>query len=50
MEDLRRDPLAIDPRKDAAVAGEPIVLTEYATEIAAILARVNNSQFKESPP
>jgi DNA-binding response OmpR family regulator/S1-C subfamily serine protease len=43
MEDLRRDPLRIDPRKDAAVAGEPIVLMGYATGIAAILARADDA-------
>lgn len=43
MEDLRRDPLTIDSRKDAAVAGEPIVLMGYATGIAAILARADDA-------
>jgi DNA-binding response OmpR family regulator/S1-C subfamily serine protease len=43
MEDLRRDPLTVDPRKDAAVAGEPIVLMGYATGIAAILARADDA-------
>lgn len=43
MRDLRRDPLTIDSRKDAAVAGEPIVLMGYATGIAAILARADDA-------
>ena len=43
MEDLRREPLKIDPRKSAAVPGEPIVSMGYATGIAAILARANDA-------
>jgi DNA-binding response OmpR family regulator/S1-C subfamily serine protease len=41
MQDLKRTPLAIDPSKTAAVAGEPIVLMGYATGLAAILARTD---------
>lgn len=43
MEDLRRQPLKIDPRKGAAVPGEPIVSMGYATGIAAILARADDA-------
>lgn len=43
MEDLRREPLKIDPRKGAAVPGEPIVSMGYATGIAAILARADDA-------
>ena len=39
--DLKRAILSIDSSKDAAVAGEPIVLMGYATGLAAILARTD---------
>ena len=43
LQGLQRQPLRIDPRKSAAVAGEPIVLMGYATGIAAILARADDA-------
>lgn len=43
MDGLQREPLRIDPRRNAAVAGEPIVLMGYATGIAAILARADDA-------
>ncbi len=42
MQDLKRPVLSIDPGKDAAVTGEPIVLMGYATGLAAILARTDD--------
>ncbi len=47
MEDLRREPLKIDPRKSAAVPGEPIVSMGYATGIAAILARADDATVRK---
>lgn len=47
MQDLEREPLRIDPRKSAAVAGEPIVLMGYATGIAAILARADDATVQQ---
>lgn len=43
IQDLKREPLAIDASKTAAVAGEPIVLMGYATGLAAILARADDT-------
>lgn len=43
MEGLHRAPLVIDSSKSAAVAGEPIVLMGYATGLAAILARADQT-------
>jgi DNA-binding response OmpR family regulator/S1-C subfamily serine protease len=42
LKDLKRAILTIDPAKDAAVTGEPIVLMGYATGLAAILARTDD--------
>lgn len=36
---LRRPALAPDPRKDAAVSGQPLISMGYATGLSAILAR-----------
>ena len=47
MKDLRRQPLTIDPRKSAAVAGEPIISMGYATGIAAILARADDATVQQ---
>jgi DNA-binding response OmpR family regulator/S1-C subfamily serine protease len=43
MQDLKRPALAIDPAKGATAAGEPVVLMGYATGLAAILARTDES-------
>jgi len=43
MKDLKRAVLTIDPAKEAAVTGEPIVLMGYATGLAAILARADDA-------
>ncbi len=43
MQDLKRAALTIDPSKTAAIAGEPIVLMGYATGLAAILARTDET-------
>jgi S1-C subfamily serine protease len=43
IQDLKRPFLSIDPDKGAAVTGEPIVLMGYATGLAGILARTDES-------
>jgi DNA-binding response OmpR family regulator/S1-C subfamily serine protease len=43
IQDLKRPPLSIDTGKGAAVTGEPIVLMGYATGLAGILARTDES-------
>jgi len=43
IQDLKRPFLAIDSGKGAAVTGEPIVLMGYATGLAGILARTDES-------
>lgn len=43
MQDLKRPLLSIDSGKGAAVTGEPIVLMGYATGLAGILARTDES-------
>ncbi len=43
MQDLKRPLLSIDSGKAAAVTGEPIVLMGYATGLAGILARTDES-------
>jgi DNA-binding response OmpR family regulator/S1-C subfamily serine protease len=43
MQDLKRPLLFIDSSKGAAVTGEPIVLMGYATGLAGILARTDDS-------
>ena len=43
MEDLKRPLLSIDSGKGGAVIGEPIVLMGYATGLAGILARTDES-------
>ncbi len=43
IQDLKRPPLSIDSGKGAAVTGEPVVLMGYATGLAGILARTDES-------
>lgn len=43
IQDLKRPFLTIDPGKGAAVTGEPVVLMGYATGLAGILARTDES-------
>lgn len=43
MQDLKRPVLSIDSGKTAAVTGEPVVLMGYATGLAGILARTDES-------
>jgi len=43
LDDLRRQPLQIDNRKEAAVSGQPVVAIGYATGLAAILARADEA-------
>jgi DNA-binding response OmpR family regulator/S1-C subfamily serine protease len=45
--DLKRHPLFLDARKYAAVSGQPIVAIGYATGLAAILARADDSTAEE---
>jgi DNA-binding response OmpR family regulator/S1-C subfamily serine protease len=47
MQGLKRTPLSIDSSSSAAIAGEPIVLMGYATGLAAILARADQSTVKQ---
>jgi S1-C subfamily serine protease len=44
---LKRPPLSIDAGKEAAVTGQPIVLMGYATGLAAILARTDDSTVQQ---
>jgi len=43
MQDLKRPLLSIDSGKGAAVTGEPVVLMGYATGLAGVLARTDES-------
>jgi DNA-binding response OmpR family regulator/S1-C subfamily serine protease len=43
LDDLKRQPLQIDDRKEAAVSGQPVVAIGYATGLAAILARADEA-------
>jgi len=43
LDDLKRQPLQIDNRKEAAVSGQPVVAIGYATGLAAILARADEA-------
>jgi DNA-binding response OmpR family regulator/S1-C subfamily serine protease len=47
MQGLKRTPLSIDSSSSAAVAGEPIVLMGYATGLAAILARADQTTVRK---
>lgn len=40
---LKINPIPIDPREDASISGEPVVLMGYATGIDALLARADDS-------
>src|SRR5207245_3099385 len=41
---LKRPVLKLDPRKEAAVSGQPLISLGYATRLSAILARAGRSE------
>ncbi len=44
---LKRQVLRLDPREEAAVSGQPVVLMGYATGLDAILARAGEDQVRQ---
>ena len=47
LSNLKRPVLKIDPRKEAAISGQPLISLGYATGISAILARAGEEAVKE---
>lgn len=47
MQDLKRPALSIDSTKGATTAGDPVILMGYATGLAAILARTDETTAQE---
>ena len=47
LSSLKRPVLKIDPRKEAAVSGQPLISLGYATGLSAILARAGEDAVKE---
>ena len=47
LTELKRSSLKLDPRKDAAVSGQPLISLGYATGLSAILARASDDAVQD---
>ncbi len=47
LSDLKRSTLKLDPRKEAAISGQPLISLGYATGLSAILARASDDAVQD---
>ncbi len=47
LSDLKRPMLKLDPRKEAAISGQPLISLGYATGLSAILARASDNAVED---
>jgi DNA-binding response OmpR family regulator/S1-C subfamily serine protease len=47
LSELKRNTLKLDPRKDAAISGQPLISLGYPTGLSAILARASDSAVQD---
>jgi DNA-binding response OmpR family regulator/S1-C subfamily serine protease len=47
LAELKRNTLKLDPRKDAAISGQPLISLGYPTGLSAILARASDSAVQD---